>query len=86
MEYSDGDFRPQYYRPKVNNNNINEMADSWDICHAFQINSPMVSQCLKYILRAGHKPGASYITDITKAAEALARELQFLKSEKSTEK
>jgi hypothetical protein len=42
----------------------------------------MVSQCLKYILRAGHKPGASYETDITKAAEALSRELKFLSERK----
>lgn len=76
--FSGGEFKPRYYLPKTHNSHISEVTDSWDISHAFQINSPMVSQALKYILRAGHKPGASYETDITKAAEALSRELKFL--------
>jgi len=86
VKYSGGSFKPAYYLPKIQNSNISKNADSWDICHAFQLNSPMVSQALKYILRAGHKPGASYITDITKAAEALSRELQFLNISQPSEK
>lgn len=81
--YSGGVFRPRYYLPKVANDNISENTDSWDVCEAFQITSPMVSQCVKYILRAGHKPGATYETDITKAAEALSRELKFLADRRS---
>ena len=84
MQFSGGTFKPMYYLPKSPNENISPRADSWDICQAFQINSPMLSQALKYILRAGYKPGASYETDITKATEALSRELKFLEAQRST--
>ena len=73
-------FKPPYYLRKRSSWCISSDTDCWDICEAYDIGSPQTSQAIKYILRAGHKPGTSYEADITKAVESLTRELEFLKS------
>lgn len=63
---------PEYYRPTAP---IRPDADPLDIAVAFGL-GPELAWALKYVLRAGKKPGASEAHDLTKAMEMIQRRLE----------
>jgi hypothetical protein len=67
-------WRPSYYRPVRRNARIAPDADVWDIAHGFELD-PMIAMALKYLLRAGKKPGEPLEKDLTKALECIQRRL-----------
>lgn len=70
-------FVPEYYRPRRANRNISADADPSDIGEAYDLR-PLRSIAIKYLVRAGRKPGQSAAKDLTKALEVIQRELEYL--------
>lgn len=65
---------PAYYKVVEPNDNVLADADVIDIANAFQL-SYATGNAVKYLLRAGKKPGESAAKDLTKALEVVQREL-----------
>ncbi len=70
-------FVPEYYRPRRRNSRIAHDADPSDIGDAYRLR-PLRSIAIKYLVRAGYKPGQSAAKDLTKALEVIQRELEYL--------
>lgn len=69
--------KPAYYRPVRDNPRIVADADVHDIVEAWGIERPLVAAALKYVIRAGRKPGEARSKDLAKACEVLQREIGF---------
>ena len=67
------DIKPNYYRRMIKKVSI----DALDIIQAFNLNFAL-GNALKYILRAGNKPGQLREVDLRKAKEYIERELNDL--------
>lgn len=70
-------YVPPYYRPRRRNSRIASDADPTDIGEAFALR-PLRSIAIKYLVRAGFKPGQSAAKDLTKALEVIQREIEYL--------
>ena len=62
---------PSYYQAEIHG-----LADMYAIAKAHGITNPAVCHALKYLLRAGKKPGESAVEAIAKAQEALERAVE----------
>jgi hypothetical protein len=63
---------PDYYRTVAPNPRVSEDADVIDVIQAFGLSWELGS-ALKYLVRAGRKPGSSRDRDLTKALECIQR-------------
>lgn len=66
------DTNPSHYRIEINGKEVQVV----DIMEAFFIDDAHLSQAVKYLLRAGRKPGSSYVKDVGKALWWCARALR----------
>lgn len=67
---------PAYYRPR---RPLAPDADPLDIAAAFDLD-PASAWALKYLLRAGRKPGEPGAKDLTKALECIQRRIEQLEA------
>lgn len=65
---------PDYYRTVAPHPRISDDADVIDVIQAFGLSWELGS-ALKYLVRAGRKPGVSRERDLTKALECVQRSL-----------
>lgn len=83
VPYTGKRYVPDYYKPQRKNPRISEDADASDVSHAFKVKDPRVANVIERLLRAGKKPGESYLKDLNKAAEDLHRAIEYAEMEGS---
>ena len=85
VPYTGKRYVPEYYMPQCRNPRIDKSADASDVSHAFGLKDPRVANVVERLLRAGKKPGESYLKDLHKAAEDLHRAIEFAEMEQEGE-
>ncbi len=73
MKNTHTEVNPAHYDAKVNGQPIQVV----DIIEAFFVDDAHLSQACKYLLRAGKKPGSSYLKDVGKALWWCAKAIMF---------
>ncbi len=67
------DINPKHYHGMVNGRPIQVV----DIMEAFFVDDAHLAQAIKYLLRAGRKPGTSYLKDVGKALWWCAKAIMY---------
>lgn len=68
---------PKYYKPQHYNKHFQPGSDVFDIIYAYDL-TPGCGMAVKYLVRAGRKPGNNRVDDLRKLIRCIEREIGFV--------